>query len=130
MKKEIRKLDPIDDIEDAACGDMASALSIEDSTAAGFWQAYAIAPDPDNPLTWRLFHHTGKVKRAITGKIGYEHTVDWNLVAVCVEMLSRSGYNGQRVDADESLIIHGARHLASHYIKAGKPLPDVLAALM
>jgi len=94
------------------------------------WQAYAIVPDPNNPLGWRLPHHTKLVRRDAAGKIGYEHTVDWPQLELCVQLVSRAGADGKRVQADPEDIIRGARHLASHYIKAGKPVPDALAVLI
>jgi len=94
------------------------------------WQAYAIVPDPNNPLSWRLPHHTKLVRRAAAGKIGFEHTVAWPQLELCVQLVSRAGADGKRVQADPEDIIRGARHLASHYIKAGKPVPDALAVLV
>jgi hypothetical protein len=94
------------------------------------WQAYAIVPDKDNPDTWKLPHHTRQVYRAIKGKIGYEHTVDWENMTPMVAFISWRGVEGQRVQAEEHQILAAARHLAGHYLKAGKPLPDALAVLV
>ncbi|MDD5313366.1 MAG: hypothetical protein PHO26_10060 [Dehalococcoidia bacterium] len=93
-------------------------------------QAYAIVEDPDLPGTWQLPHHTKLVKRAVIGKIGYEHTVDWPLLEKSVLSLSRQGIDGRRVIADPRLIIDAARHLAAHYRKAGRQIPDVLCVLI
>jgi len=92
------------------------------------WQAYAIVGSKDNPDTWKLPHHTRKVYRAIQGKIGYEHTVDWENINLMVLYLSRQGVEGQRVQADSDSILSAAKHLASHFLKAGKPLPDALVS--
>ena len=94
------------------------------------WQAYAMAPDREQPGTWKLPHHTSLVYRAVKGKIEFEHTVDWPLMPQAVEMLSLRGIEGKRVEAAESEIITAARHLATHYIKAGTPVPDALAVLI
>ena len=94
------------------------------------YQAYAIVPDPNKLLGWQLPHHTKLVRRAVAGKIGYEHTIDWQQLELCVQLVSRAGADGRRVQADPGDIIRGARHLASHYIKAGKPVPDALAVLI
>ena len=94
------------------------------------YQAYAIVVDRDAPATWQLPHHTSQVNRAVQGKIGYEHTVDWQTMTLAVLSLSRQGVEGQRVQAEPSDIIAAARHLATHYHKAGKPLPDALAVLV
>jgi hypothetical protein len=94
------------------------------------WQAFALVGDKEDPLTWKLSHHNRQVYRAIKGKIGYEHTVDWENMPFMVAYLSRQGVEGQRVQADEFQILAAAKHLASHYLKAGKPLPDALAVLV
>jgi len=47
-----------------------------------------------------------------------------------VAALSRGGYRGERVQADPEDIISAARHLARHYQKADKPVPDSLGALI
>lgn len=93
------------------------------------WQAFAIVGDKQDPTTWKLPHHTRQVYRAIKGKVGYEHTVDWENMSLMVLFLSRQGLEGQRVQADSDLILAAAKHLAAHYLKAGKPLPDALAVL-
>ena len=93
------------------------------------WQAFAIAGDRNNPYTWKLPHHDRSIHRAIKGKIGMEHTVDWSLMPAAVALLSRAGLDGRRVEATENEIIDAARHLAVHFKKAGKPLPDALAVL-
>ena len=94
------------------------------------WQAFAIVGDKDDPDTWKLPHHTKAINRAIKGKIGIEHTVDWERMPAAVAALSPGGHRGQRVDASEGEIISAARHLATHYRKADKPIPDTLAVLI
>lgn len=94
------------------------------------YQAYAIVGSRDDPLTWKLPHHTRKVYRAIQGKLGYEHTVDWDNINQMVLYLSRQGVEGQRVQADSDAILKAAHHLAAHFSKAAKPLPDALAVLV
>jgi len=94
------------------------------------WQAFAIVGDKDDPETWKLPHHTKAIFRAIKGKIGVERTVDWDRMPAAVAALSRGGYRGKRVDASPGEIISAAKHLANHYRKADKPLPDTLAVLV
>ena len=94
------------------------------------WQGFAIVPDKQDPAGWQLPHHTREVKRAAIGKVGYEHTVDWLLLGKAVMLLSRFGDEGKRVTADPELIIQGARHLAGHYKKAGRCVPDALCVLI
>ena len=94
------------------------------------WQAFAIVGDKDDPATWKLPHHTKGINRAIKGKIGIEHTVDWDRMPAAVAALSPGGYRGQRVEASENEIISAARHLANHYRKAKKSIPDTLAVLI
>ena len=93
------------------------------------WQAFAIASDKDDPATWKLPHHTRAIFRAIKGKIGIEHTVDWDLMPAAVAALSKGGHQGNRVQASENEILSAAKHLAAHYRKADKDLPDTLAIL-
>jgi hypothetical protein len=93
-------------------------------------QAFAIVPDTADPKKWKLPHHTAMVKRAVQGKIGYEHTVDWEAINLSVQLISLAGREGVRVNATEGEILAAARHLANHYQKAGKSLPDPLAVLV
>ena len=69
------------------------------------------------------------VQRALKGRLGIEKTVDWERMPAAVAALSPKGYRGQRVDASPEQILAAAKHLADHYLKADKPLPDNLAAL-
>lgn len=94
------------------------------------YQAFAIVTDRDNPDTWKLPHHTGLILRSIGGKIGCKHTVDWDLIGTAVALLSRQGVDGRRIDATEDKVLAAAKHLAGHYLEAGKPLPDALAVLV
>ena len=90
-------------------------------------QAFAIVPDEKDPAGWQLPHHT-KAVRAAVGKV--EQTVDWLLLEKAVTLLSRFGDEGRRVTADPELIIQGARHLAGHYKKAGRQIPNALCVLI
>ncbi len=93
-------------------------------------EAFAIVGDPDDPKTWKLPHHTKAIFRAIAGRLDIEKTVDWERMSAAVVALSPGGYRGQRVEATPGEILKAAKHLAGHYRKAGKPLPDTLAALV
>jgi hypothetical protein len=93
-------------------------------------EAFAIVGDPDDPDTWKLPHHTKSIYRALKGKLDIEKTVDWERMPAAVAALSPGGYRGQRVEASPEQILEAARHLANHYLKADKPLPDTLAALV
>jgi len=93
-------------------------------------EAFAIVGDPDDPETWKLPHHKKSIFRALKGRIDIEKTVDWDRMPAAVAALSRGGYRGERVQADPEDIIAAARHLARHYQKAGKPVPDTLGALI
>ena len=92
--------------------------------------AFAIVSNPEAPETWRLPHHTGDVKKAVSGKVGMEETVDWERMSDCLQALSRAGYCQREIPASPEQILYAARHLAEHYRQAGKPLPDILAALV
>jgi len=93
-------------------------------------EAFAIVGDPEDPDTWKLPHHQKSILRALKEKLDIEQTVDWERMPAAVAALSPGGYRGQRVDASPEEILRAARHLANHYRKADKPLPDTLAALV
>ena len=92
-------------------------------------EAFAIVEDPDDPGTWKLPHHTKAILRA-RGRLDIEKTVDWDRMPAAVAALSRGGHRGERVRASAEDIIKAARHLAGHYEKADKPVPDTLGALI
>lgn len=93
-------------------------------------EAFAIVEDPHDPSTWKLPHHTKEIFRALQGRLDIEKTVDWDRMPAAVAALSPGGYRGERVQASPEDIIKAARHLARHYEKAGKPIPDTLGALI
>ena len=93
-------------------------------------EAFAIIGDPDDTETWKLPHHKKTIFRALKGKLDLEKTVDWERMPAAVAALSPGGYRGRRVDASPEEILLAAKHLAEHYRKADKPLPDTLAALV
>jgi len=93
-------------------------------------EAFAIVGDPDDPETWKLPHHKKSIFRALQGRLNIEKTVDWKRMPAAVAALSRGGYRGERVQASEEQIIKAAKHLAAHYQKAGKSVPDTLGALI
>ena len=93
-------------------------------------EAFAIVGDPENPETWKLPHHKKSIFRALRGKVDIERTVDWERMPAAVAALSLGGYLGQRVGASPEAILQAAGHLANHYRKAAKPLPDTLAVLV
>jgi len=93
-------------------------------------EAFAIVGDPADPETWKLPHHKKSIFRVLQDKLDIEKTVDWARMSAAVAALSLKGYRGQRVDASLGQILAAARHLANHYRKADKPLPDTLAALV
>jgi len=92
-------------------------------------EAFAIVGDADDPETWKLPHHKKSILRALKGRLDIEKTVDWERMAAAVAALSPGGYRGRRVEASPEQILQAARHLPAHYLKAGKALPDTLAAL-
>ncbi len=56
--------------------------------------------------------------------------IDWNDIERQVRQLSRAGDDGVRIQASPEEILAEAQYLAEFYRKAGKPLPDTLAALV
>jgi hypothetical protein len=93
-------------------------------------EAFAIVGDPDDPDSWKLPHHKKSILRALKGRLDIEKTVDWELMPAAVAALSPGGYRGRRVEASPEQILRAAQHLAGHYRKADKPLPDTLAVLV
>ena len=93
-------------------------------------EAFAIVGDPDDPDTWKLPHHTQAIFRALKGRLDSERTVDWQRMGAAVAALSPAGYRGRRAEATPEQILAAARHLASHYQKAGRDLPPTLADLL
>ena len=93
-------------------------------------EAFAMIGNPEDSHTWQLPHHKKSIFRALRGKLDIEKTVDWERMPVAVAALSPRGYRRQRVDASPEQILQAAKHLAAHYRKADKPLPDILAALV
>jgi len=93
-------------------------------------EAFAIVGDPEDTETWKLPHHNKSIFRALRGKLDIEKTVDWERMPAAVVALSPAGYHRQRVDASPEEILSAAKHLADHYRKANRPLPDTLAALV
>jgi len=91
------------------------------------FQAYA-SGIPDDPSTWKLPHHTNEVKKAVRGKVGIERTVDWTLVDVSVQLLSRLGYHGMRLQATENEILDADQHLALfHYVNGMSRVEEAVA---
>jgi hypothetical protein len=93
-------------------------------------EAFAIVGDPEDPDTWKLPHHTKAIFRAIQGQLDIEKTVDWDRMPAAVAALNPGGYRGERVQAPKEDIIRAAGHLARHYEKAGKSVPDTLGTLI
>ena len=93
-------------------------------------EAFAIVGNPEDPDSWQLPHHNKNIFRALRGKFDLEKTVDWEQMGALMIALRPSGYGGRRIAASPEEILEAAGHLAAHYRKAGKPLPDVLAALV
>ncbi len=92
-------------------------------------EAFAIAGDPENPDTWRLPHHKRSIGRALKGDLDVERTVDWDEAATAASALSPLN-RGKRVPVSPEEILEAANHLAGHYRKGNKSLPDILAALV
>ncbi len=93
-------------------------------------EAFAIVSDLENPETWKLPHHKKSISRALKRRLDIEKTVDWDIMPTAVASLSPRGYRGRRVDASPEEILTAAKHLANHYQKVDKPLPDTLAVLV
>ena len=93
-------------------------------------EAFALVGNPEDPDTWQLPHHQKSIFRALRGKFDIEKTVDWERMDAAVATLSLSSFHRRGVVASPEQILAAAGHLANHYRKASKPLPDTLAALV
>ena len=93
-------------------------------------EVFAIVGDADVLETWKLPHHKKSIVRALRGRIDVEKTVDWERMRDAVAVLSPRGYRGERMEAAPEEILQAAKHLAEHYNKADKPLPDIPAVLV
>ena len=93
-------------------------------------EAFAIVGHPEELGSWKLPHHRKGIFRALQGKLDVEQTVDWQQMPAAVAALSPRSNGGQRVDASPEDILEAARHLAGHYRRADRPLPDILAAMV
>ena len=93
-------------------------------------EEFALVGNPGDPDTWQLPHHQKSIFRALRGKFDIEKTVDWDRMDAAVATLSLGNYHRRGVAASAEQILAAAGHLANHYQKAGKPLPDTLAALV
>jgi hypothetical protein len=91
-------------------------------------EAYALVGDPERPGTWQLPHH--RVSQTTRKRPDPEATVDWESMPEAVAALSPIGHLRRRIEASPEDILRAAGHLAQHYRKAGRPLPDTLAALL
>ena len=93
-------------------------------------QAFAIVGDARDPATWKLPHHTRAIWRALRGRLAIQATVDWDRMPAAVASLSPGGHRGQQVEASRQQKAAAARHLANHYRKAGKEVPETLKDLV
>ncbi len=93
-------------------------------------EAFAIVGDPEDAGTWKLPHHKKSILRALNGKLDMDKSVDWERMTASAAALSPRERRGQSVTASPEDILRAAKHLAGHYRRADKPLPDILAALV
>jgi len=131
LERELIKEETMSKIKQASPSVIARSASDEAISREGLpKEAFAIVGDPQAPETWKLPHHTKTISRALQGSIDTEKTVDWNFMPEAVAALSLGGYQGERVRAEPGEIIKAAQHLAGHYQKAGKSVPDTLGAII
>ena len=92
-------------------------------------EAFAIVGDRKDPETWKLPHHKRSIVKARWSRLDIEQTVDWRQMGLAVSALSPRICGEDRLYAGPEDTLEAACHLAEHYRKAGKPLPDTLAAM-
>ena len=93
-------------------------------------EAFAVVGNAKDSGTWKLPHHKQSIVGGRRGRVDIEQTVDWEQVALAVAALSPRGRGEQRLYASPEAVLKAATHLAEHYRKAGKHLPDTLAAIV
>ena len=93
------------------------------------WWAFAIVGSRLDPDTWKLPHHTPEIL-GCSPRVLCQETVDWDRVGPAVAALSPGGYRGQRVEATTFQRRRAAEHLALHYQKASKSVPETLLDLL
>jgi len=93
-------------------------------------EAFAMVGALEEPDTWKLPHHKRSILKALRGRLDIEQTVDWDQIQGAVAALSPYGHGGQRIEASPEAVLEAAKHLAEHYQKAERPLPDMLAAMV
>ena len=91
-------------------------------------EAFAVIGDRADPDTWKVPHHRRSIIRAVGGRLDVEKTVDWRKMPSAAAALSPRGGRGRAVELGPEEVLRAARHLADHYVKAGRSLPDILAA--
>ncbi len=87
-------------------------------------QAFALVGDGRDTKTWLLPHHSKEVKRA-----DEDETVDWRRTAAAAAKLSPGGRREGGLKTSPEEVLAAAAHLAGHYRRAGRRLPDILAVL-
>ncbi len=72
-----------------------------------------------------------KPAQSLRGRLGNRgKLIGWNDIERRVRSLSRHGDEGIRIPRSPEETLAEAQRLAEYYRKAGKPLPDTLAALV
>jgi len=89
-------------------------------------EAFAIVGDRKDPATWKLPHHKRSIVKARRSRLDIEQTVDWRQMGLAVSVLSPRIRGEDRLCAAPEITLEAARHLAEHYRRAGKPLPDAM----
>jgi len=93
------------------------------------WWAFAVVGRRTDPSSWKLPHHTRAVASHSPLALS-QGTVDWDRAAAAVAALSPGGFRGQQVQATDTQGRAGALHLALHYRRAQKPVPETLQELL
>lgn len=90
--------------------------------------------NPEIDATELTHHNMAEVRRmkrrGHLNLAGMQATIDWELMQRAVAMLSPQGDHGVHMPGGAEARIDAARHLAAHYRAAGKPVPDILQALL
>lgn len=87
-----------------------------------YQQYFAIRGKASDPETWKLPHHTG----GQGDRAHDELAVDWGRVGAALVAVESGQFRGQRLGATMAERKRAGRHLAAHYRKAKKDVPEGL----
>jgi hypothetical protein len=102
---------------------MAEKKSVTRGGKKLYRQYFAIMGDADDPSTWKLPHHTGG-----QGDVPHAQlSVNWGQARAAIVAAVSGQFRGNKLGATMAQRKTAARHLATHYRKAKKDVPEGLS---